>query len=31
MLGFDKLGSGDHGVIILNDWLSDTSTWDGVR
>jgi len=31
MLGFDKRGSGDHGVIILNDWLSDTSTWDGVR
>lgn len=31
MIGFDKLGSGGHGVIILNDWLSDTSTWDGVR
>ena len=31
MLGFDRFGSGDRGVIILNDWLSDTSTWDAVR
>ena len=31
MLGFDKHGSGEQGVIVLNDWLSDTSTWDETR
>jgi len=31
MIGFDKHGSGDRGVIVLNDWLSDTSTWDEAR
>lgn len=31
MIGFDTHGSGEHGVIILNDWLSDTSTWDEAR
>ncbi len=31
MIGFDKHGSGDQGVIILNDWLSDPSTWDESR
>lgn len=31
MIGFDKHGSGNRGVIVLNDWLSDTSTWDEVR
>jgi len=31
MIGFDKHGSGGGGVIVLNDWLSDTSTWDEAR
>lgn len=31
MIGFDKHGSGGQGVIVLNDWLSDTSTWDETR
>ncbi len=32
MLGFDKHGSGDRGVIVLNDWIGDVSTnWDGAR
>jgi len=31
MIGFDKYGSGGQGVIILNDWLSDTSSWDEAR
>ena len=31
MLGFDKHGSGGQRVIVLNDWLSDTSTWNAAR
>jgi 3-oxoadipate enol-lactonase len=31
MIGYDKVGSGALGVIILNDWMCDTSTWDGAR
>lgn len=31
MLGYDVHGSGPRGVIVLNDWVSDTSSWDGAR
>jgi pimeloyl-ACP methyl ester carboxylesterase len=31
MLGYDKFGTGDYGVVVLNDWLCDTSTWDAAR
>ena len=31
MIGFETVGSGERGVVILNDWLCDTSTWDGAR
>jgi len=31
MLGHEKIGSGPHTVIVMNDWLCDTSTWDGAR
>lgn len=31
MLGHEKVGSGKQGVIVLNDWLSATSSWDGAR
>jgi pimeloyl-ACP methyl ester carboxylesterase len=31
MMGHDMVGSGAIGVMILNDWLCDTSTWDGAR
>ncbi|MFO0563144.1 MAG: alpha/beta hydrolase [Polyangiales bacterium] len=31
MLGFDLYGSGEHRIIVLNDWLCDTSTWDAAR
>ena len=32
MLGFDKQGFGDHGVIVLNDWIGDVSTnWGSAR
>ncbi len=31
MIGHDKVGSGALGVIVLNDWMCDTSTWDGAR
>jgi pimeloyl-ACP methyl ester carboxylesterase len=31
MLGHDLLGAGPHRVLLLNDWLGDTSTWDGAR
>jgi 3-oxoadipate enol-lactonase len=30
-LGYDRVGSGARRVIVLNDWLCDTSTWDGAR
>lgn len=31
MLGVDVLGTGPHRVIVLNDWLCDTSTWEPAR
>jgi pimeloyl-ACP methyl ester carboxylesterase len=31
MLGYDVLGSGSRSVIVLNDWVSDTSSWDAAR
>jgi pimeloyl-ACP methyl ester carboxylesterase len=31
MIGYDKVGSGTLGVIVLNDWMCDTSTWDCAR
>ncbi len=31
MLGFDRIGTGTHRAIVLNDWLCDTSTWDPAR
>jgi pimeloyl-ACP methyl ester carboxylesterase len=31
VLGHDLFGSGPRRVVILNDWLCDTSTWDGAR
>lgn len=31
MLGYETLGTGDRRVIVLNDWLCDTSTWDDAR
>jgi 3-oxoadipate enol-lactonase len=30
-LGHEIFGSGPSRVVILNDWLCDTSTWDGAR
>jgi 3-oxoadipate enol-lactonase len=30
-LGHELFGSGPRPVVILNDWMSDTSTWDGAR
>src|SRR4051812_11177149 len=31
MLGHTSVGTGDCKVVVLNDWLCDTSTWDGAR
>lgn len=31
LLGHDMLGSGPSGVMILNDWICDTSTWSCAR
>jgi pimeloyl-ACP methyl ester carboxylesterase len=31
LLGHDLVGTGDRRVVVLNDWLCDTSTWDGAR
>lgn len=30
-LGHELFGSGPVHVVVLNDWLCDTSTWDGAR
>jgi pimeloyl-ACP methyl ester carboxylesterase len=30
-IGHDLVGSGAMPVVVLNDWLCDTSTWDGAR
>ncbi len=31
MLGYEKIGIGSRAVVVMNDWLCDTSTWDGAR
>jgi pimeloyl-ACP methyl ester carboxylesterase len=31
MIGHEEHGSGQHAVVILNDWICDTSTWDGAQ
>jgi pimeloyl-ACP methyl ester carboxylesterase len=31
LLGYDRMGAGPRAVIVLNDWMCDTSTWDGAR
>jgi pimeloyl-ACP methyl ester carboxylesterase len=31
MLGHETLGTGPTTVIVMNDWLCDTSTWDDAR
>jgi 3-oxoadipate enol-lactonase len=31
MIGHDTCGSGPSAVMVLNDWIGDTSTWDGAR
>jgi len=31
LLGHELVGSGPKRVVIMNDWLCDTSTWDGAR
>jgi 3-oxoadipate enol-lactonase len=30
-IGHDVMGTGLKRVVIMNDWLCDTSTWDGAR
>ena len=30
-MGHELVGSGPMPVVVLNDWLCDTSTWDGAR
>jgi pimeloyl-ACP methyl ester carboxylesterase len=31
LLGCERVGSGPRPVVVLNDWMCDTSTWDGAR
>ncbi len=31
MIGFKRLGTGKHAVLVLNDWLGDTSSWDAAH
>jgi 3-oxoadipate enol-lactonase len=31
LLGHERVGAGAIRVVIMNDWLCDTSTWDGAR
>ncbi len=30
VIGHEKLGAGPRRVVVLNDWMCDTSTWDGL-
>jgi pimeloyl-ACP methyl ester carboxylesterase len=30
-IGYDRVGAGPLPVIVTNDWIGDTSTWDGAR
>lgn len=30
-MGYVTTGSGQHGVIVLNDWMGDTTTWDPAK
>ncbi len=30
-LGHEVVGTGARRIVVLNDWFSDTSTWDGAR
>lgn len=31
MLGFEPWGSGPQTIVVLHDWMSDTSSWDTAR
>ncbi|HEY4012494.1 MAG TPA: alpha/beta hydrolase [Polyangiaceae bacterium] len=31
VLGHDRVGHGPRAVMVLNDWMCDTSTWDAAR
>ena len=31
LLGYELFGSGPARVVLMNDWLCDTSTWDSAR
>ncbi len=31
IIGHDRVGTGSHGVLVMNDWLCDCSTWDDAR
>ena len=31
MIGYETVGSGPRLVVVMNDWLGDTSSWDGAR
>jgi 3-oxoadipate enol-lactonase len=31
MLGYERIGSGERRLLVMNDWVSDTSSWEGAR
>ena len=31
MIGHELQGGGSRGVVVLNDWMCDTSTWNDTR
>jgi pimeloyl-ACP methyl ester carboxylesterase len=31
MLGHERVGTGSTTILVMNDWLCDTSTWDAAR
>jgi 3-oxoadipate enol-lactonase len=31
MLGHERVGAGPITLVVMNDWMSDTSSWDGAR
>ena len=31
MIGHDSVGQGPKAIVVLNDWMSDTSSWDSTK
>lgn len=31
MIGHEQVGTGSKTIVVMNDWMGDTSSWDGAR